>query len=365
MSCYQRLREILCGGKNTLYHDKIDRLEKNGELKPMLENVNIKGLLKYDFYEFITYMEEMEYSNRAFKIHILAQESEFVKDFNEFGYPLSIYLGNLDAYRVFPLFFMECARFYGNEKYSNLPYEELEIKILKCLDLKKYFDVETKKELTEVVTKPIQKYVNYSDYESDEVNISSRNSFFIVAERETYDIEYNNFKVLDYNLSQARCGLINYDDSKVNDHVIWVSKCHGDGYGFDVLSYDLKENREKLIEVKTGSSGILELSKNEYKMALKTCEMPYCDYYINWYNYDRIDDVIKICSLMFDKTRKIFIDQEGTEYALMPYLGYPDDCTGNSKYGIVKVSVVPMSVYENISNEPVNPYSLPKTLMKK
>ena len=87
-------------------------------------------------------------------------------------------------------------------------------------------------------------------------------------------------------ISQNPLQLYNFEN-----HIKWVSRYYGDGYGFDILSYDYSQNKEKLIEVKSGLSENFVLTENELNVMLK-CHLNNADYYIYKYYYDTNDKLI-------------------------------------------------------------------------
>ena len=52
-------------------------------------------------------------------------------------------------------------------------------------------------------------------------------------------------------------------DLEKNQSTAWVAKDFGDGYGFDIYSFDTNLWKEKLIEVKSGFTDYFSLSENE------------------------------------------------------------------------------------------------------
>jgi Holliday junction resolvase len=100
-----------------------------------------------------------------------------------------------------------------------------------------------------------------------------------------------------------------YDTNKI---VRWVSRFNGDGYGYDVLSYDPDTKREKLIEVKAPTGKKIFITNEEVRKAYETSKSNYCDYYVYIY-FSQKDAKPKVVKLKFDKEKYYFVNIDNPE----------------------------------------------------
>ena len=337
MNCYSQLQSMQdCINDNGGFsYNKLDLLKQNNEIYKIFDALNIESLLRYELISFINILENPNYIYHEYLRKIHLHESEFVRVFNGFGYVISLYLNNTDSYRVFPLFFKECVDYFKIDKYNNMSLEQIESLLNKYMDLKKYYNYDKKKELNEVICKIPELYTTYSKYDNKfenklgTINCTDQEEFFVYSEYEAYKRELHS--------------MYNFNISNPKDYVKWVSRQHGDGYGYDVLSYDIKKNREKLIEVKSGLSDHFQLTRIEYKTMESTKNKQYADYYIYRYTYDVNTNLITLKILKYDKKNNLLIDINNNDiYNLIPYFDFED---GIQK---VKVDVLPEDNYKKL-----------------
>lgn len=119
--------------------------------------------------------------------------------------------------------------------------------------------------------------------------------------------------------------LYNLNRPDLAQRVIWVSKEVGDGFGYDIFSFNLQSNHEKLLEVKGTTKADneynFELSPNEYRM-LSNIELSInnnhdkmWDYIINRLYFDSIDTYrLYELKVMNGEESKILIDQCFNQY---------------------------------------------------
>lgn len=333
MNCYNSLQymEDCINNNGGFSYDKLDQLKEKNELRKMFEALNIIELLRYDFYSFLRIIESNnEYHEYLNKIY--ANEAEFIKVFNRFGYVLSLYFGNKDAYRNFPLFFKECANYFNISKYSDMSLDDIYKLLENHLDLCKEYNQNANREITIVLGKIPQYYTTYSKYDTklnninEVINCNNIEEFFVYSEYEAYQRELH--------------ALSNYNLSNPKEYIKWVSRYHGDGYGYDVLSYDIKKNREKLIEVKSGKYDSFSLTPNEYKVMSSTINKQFVDYYIYRYVYDMNKNIIRFNVLKYDKRYRSLIDiNTNDEYKIIPFY--------EEENGILKeyIDVLPQEKY--------------------
>ena len=334
MNCYNQLQlmEDCINNNGGFSYAKLDELNEKNELRKMFQALNIDILFRYELSNFICILDNPNYlyHEHLRKIHL--HESEFIKIFGKFGYVLSLYFNNKEAYKVFPLFFKESCDYFNVGKYSNKPLEEIEELLNKYMDLNKEYNPNDKRVLTEIMGKIPGYYTNYSKYDkklnniNEVINCSNQEEFFVYSEYEAYQRELH--AIAAYNLSNPK------------EYVKWVSRYYGDGYGYDVLSYDIKKNREKLIEVKSGRYDSFELTPNEYKVMMSTMYENYSDYYIYRYRCDVNSNTFKLNILKFNKKHKNFYDVNTNEiYKIIPF--YDED------NGVIKeyIDIVPEVKY--------------------
>ena len=152
----------------------------------------------------------------------------------------------------------------------------------------------------------INRFRNISDYQ-EEKNI-------IIGQYAEMICYYNEIHKL-YNLNR----------SDLAQRVIWVSKEVGDGFGYDIFSFNLQSNHEKLLEVKGTTKAdneySFELSPNEFRM-LSNIELSInnnhdkmWDYIINRLYFDSIDTYrLYELKVMNGEESKILIDQCFNQY---------------------------------------------------
>ena len=114
----------------------------------------------------------------------------------------------------------------------------------------------------------------YKNLTEDEKNFYNQ-AVGMYFEREVYNYEYNYL-----------CGKKRSDLAK---KMIWVSKDVGDGFGYDILSFNPETEKEKLIEVKGSLShintGEIELTHNEMRQFLNSFNMNDSNYSSDYYVY--------------------------------------------------------------------------------
>ena len=124
----------------------------------------------------------------------------------------------------------------------------------------------------------------YNKYNSNYngIDISNKSSFFITAEHYTFDLEKN-------------------------QSTAWVAKDLGDGYGFDIYSFDTNLWKEKLIEVKSGFTDYFTLSENEVNVMRNSFHKGAL-YYIYKYTYNKSDNKIYATTLRYDNELDALVD---------------------------------------------------------
>lgn len=105
-----------------------------------------------------------------------------------------------------------------------------------------------------------KQYIRKSDFESYIKDYQKKLDNGYIAEGLVYEYEKEK--------------LINLGRKDLSEKVVWISREYGDGFGYDIKSYEVEENKVKeiYIEVKSSSSGLsgdFEMSSNEYKFAME------------------------------------------------------------------------------------------------
>lgn len=305
--CYETLNiiEAEINKKIGFSYNILDKLKEQNLLDQLIELSNVPNYLKDELNIFLDILTTDIYNDFPYIRKILLHESNFVEIYIKFGYIISLYVNNKNCYRVFPLFIKELINKFEMDKYKNLPIEEI---INTRMDLNYNYDPNLKRNLIEVVYKAKNCYTDYSKYENkikdNSLNIHDQTEFFIYSENQTYMLEYNELK--------------NFPEYNLDCIVRWVSKDHGDGYGFDVLSYDPILKRQKLIEVKSGKNTYFELTINEFKVAQEAMQNN-CDYYIYRYYYDIAQNIMNFFKLKYNENNFIDVQNPNNIFDINPY----------------------------------------------
>jgi hypothetical protein len=171
-------------------------------------------------------------------------------------------------------------------------------------------------------------YTDYSKYD-DKLKNNSIN----------FDDSIEQFIWSEYSTFMYEIGLTAF--SNTCDRVKWVSRFYGDGFGYDILSYDPNTKREKLIEVKSGRSSNIILTKNEFKKIYDCKKFGICDYYIYKCRYDENKEM-KFYMLKYIFNENCFVDIErGDKYFISPYFEF-----NNKGVQEVKASIEIEDVYK-------------------
>lgn len=304
--CYETLNiiEAEINKKIGFSYNILDKLKEQNLLDQLIELSNVPNYLKDELNIFLDILTTDIYNDFPYIRKILLHESNFVEIFNRFGYIISLYLNDTNCYRVFPLFIKELINKLEMDKYKNIPIEEI---INTRMDLDYGYNPNLKRDLIEVVYKTKNYYTDYSKYENkirdNSLNIHDQIEFFIYSEKQAYMLEYNELK--------------NFPEYNLDCIVRWVSKDHGDGYGFDVLSYDPILKKQKLIEVKSGKNTYFELTSNEFKVAQEAMQNN-CDYYIYRYYYDIAQNIMNFFKLKYNENNFIDVQNPNNIFDINP-----------------------------------------------
>ena len=295
-----------------LSFDNLDDMYITGKIDKIFKDNNVDYLFKNEVIKFLGILYSSSMTKQPSMSKIKLHESELVTVFNRFGYILSLYIGSKDAYDVLPLFLYQCIKKFDLNGYKNITIESLFEKLAKCMDIDAAYNLNTKRYLVRVVNHIAEGYTNYSSYdekiELKQLNKDDKTEFFVGSESWTYRDEC---------LELEKMGINPYN------YVKWVARENGDGYGYDVLSYDPINEKEKLIEVKSGTNYGVDLTKQEFRTMHNIKKSSNADYYI--YKYINVGDDIDIEKYKYDPNTETLINlKNGCTYYTSPYFYYED-----------------------------------------
>lgn len=329
---------------NTGYsYSRLDEMNETKELENYLDLNYVESLLKPALLEFLEVVYDYSGDYRSEHRKLYLENTKFIREClsGDLNYMLGLHCNNIKSYRELPEYIKMLIEEYKLTPYMNLTYNDIFMRLLSTIDMTKEYDNRWNKYRIEINLKPKMNEEKYEKYiervKKEPVDINNTNFFFIWSEYQTYINEYNELQKAGYN---------------PNIEVKWVSKDNGDGYGYDILSYDHITGKEKLIEVKSGSSKDIILTEGEMMKAYRSIQNNY-DYYIYRYYYDYNDGKIKTLKLKFDKDNLVFknIDDPCDEDYIM-FGGI--DQTSNVVYNQeVYASVLPRSIYEEWQNREI------------
>ena len=316
-------------------YNKLDELNKEGLLDEILDSLFIDEMLEKELSDFLLILNSKEFDNHSFLRKILLYESDLIKTFRRFDYVLSLHFNNKEAYRVFPLLFLECVKYFKLPGCDKLTLDKVESTLIKYIDFETAYNPNANRVLTEISNKPMGLYTDYSLYDeklnsNKPINFNDSTEFFVWSEYFTYKREISNAS--------------KYVLNKCNNYVRWVSRYNGDGFGYDILSYDFENNREKLIEVKSGIGKNFELTETEYRVLNRCINTQNSDYYIYRYYYNYDSNELEFTKLIYDKEKNIFVDVDSPNniYHLSYYFNYDNNRTS------IKAKVVPEVEYQKL-----------------
>lgn len=321
-------------------YDLVDKLKEEGFIDNIMDFCDIKILLEREFKDFIELLFETSYDKYPEHKKLLLEKKDFVEVYNNINcnYLLCSYFENMESYKVLPSFIRVLLVEYNMDKYTHLTPTEIysilldKIDVMESIDSKRgYMTTRINNEKPKYNKEKYDKYIPLVENKTIP-DVYNSDEFFVWSEARVFKNESNFLR--------------NYPEA-----VKWIAKDYGDGYGYDVLSYDHLNDREMLIEVKSGSSKNLILSKTEYLRAYHSSYDNRCDYYIYHYWYDALNTKIVPIILKFDKEKKIFINIHNPEdeYYISP-------CIEPGKYDpVVDIDfiVMPKEKYEEFKNREI------------
>ena len=259
------------------YHLYGYELETLSEMAPYL----IEGMNDYSIPELLA--DEVQKFYRAinneyyYESRINLFNSQFLRVYSNelFNKLISIYVGDINSYKLLPLFFHNCAIKTNLKYYDPEDYDIYKDYINRIFELTYKIDQEEKH--SEICILPSKTKINenkYIDFYGYGVSgVTTREMASVYGEC----LDCNN--MIDI---LKRRGIYNPEN-----YVKWIAEDIGDGYGFDVYGSSPLDRIELLSETKTGSSKKIYLTENELRVAKETLTIEKCEYYINKYQYTK------------------------------------------------------------------------------
>ena len=303
--------------KGDCYLSTIDKLKENNLLDGIIESLNIINPLKKDLTNYLNFLfDEKTYNYYNKKILL---ESQFKNDLGYISqYILCLYCDCKDAYRNLPLLLKKLIDKLDLVEFKGFSLEDITKFIYKYYDIIDDYNEKLEKNICEFKNKICQLYTKYDKYQEKYnpayVNVFDQTEFFVWSEHKVYDDEIQRLRNTNY-----------------KEYPKWVSKDYGDGYGFDILSYDILSNTEILIEVKSGSSESIDLTENEY-LCMKNCHMHGAIYYVCKYIYDKNNNSVYTKILRYDPYFDMLCDENNNFYDYYEYTEYNQDGYKVKKY---------------------------------
>lgn len=255
--------------------DSITKLHEEKILDNIIEIKNLHLLLKQELEDFIEILYDpyLDMCPLTRKIHLYRNDIPIL--FSRFGYEIGTYFGKKDSNHMFHEFIKAGIKKL-NININKININELENRLNYFLDTITGINPNRGKEEQNISIKSCmnkEKYKKYKDVNKTNINYNNEDMFFIWSEKDTYEKEKQELE--------------KYKEFPLKPK--WVAKKDGDGFGFDILSYDYLNQKEKAIEVKSGMKKEFSLTENEYNTIKKFKQNGYCnhvDYYVYKYTYD-------------------------------------------------------------------------------
>lgn len=263
----------LCNAGHGSFKD-LSELKRNGILDHDFNELGIKEKLKRDFNIFLDIMfdDNNYYYNKALTLEkTLTPELKYLSE-----YALALHLDKPNIYGNFPLLLKTIIEDTNIEYFKGLNINDIKAKSYYYLDIKD--SINENRIYSRVNIKKVTNYLQYNKYgdiEIKDLNVYDKNQFFVWSEKYTYEL-------------------------LKGPSTAWISRYYGDGYGFDIYSFDDKLFREKLIEVKSGMNNYFTLTENEVSV-MRNSFYKNADYYIYKYTYNKSDNQIYPTILKYDK----------------------------------------------------------------
>ena len=290
-------------------YEKIIELKASGVLDDyFLENEisqNFKKILR----DFLDKLSDPRYNNHHFtrKI-ILYNDNKLIDCFMRFKYGLSAYFNenknltpeNHKAWLLFPRFIKEACKKYNIEPYASMDENEILNIIKPFVDLEIGYNPNKRSDRDhgefEIQVIP-HRVIDPKKYEEYDESTTKTTPFRYLG----FD-QATKYMSID---AEERVYSMGYYLNRGS--FLWVAKYIGDGYGFDVLNINPRE--ERLIEVKSSKrNDYFDLTDNEYNVMVSTNNYPNSYYYVYKFLYgDNIED-FEAKLYVYDKKNNALVD---------------------------------------------------------
>ena len=316
MKSFDKIKEL----ENRLYkqgissHDDLKKLS-NIYIEKLFATEGITSLLKEDVVRYLDWLF-LDHPYRYHKKIVLEKMTELEMNWSS-SFLLALFAGNEEAYRNLPLTLSLFINNLDIKKYKYASVDDIVTQVYKNYDIN--FGMDNNKIICEPKFEKVTNNYHRFDSNYDCININNKEEFAIWSEHRSYEEEVKLLK-------------------KHSDYVRWVSRDYGDGYGFDILSIDLDNNKEKLINVKASKSSGLALNEHEVKV-MRSCGFKNAEYYIYKWTYDALFDSISLNIYHYDSKKDLIVDNDGNKYFLRNYQVIDNNGEMSYRYAIDKLEV--------------------------
>lgn len=277
--------------RNLFYENRLDSIVE--------ANVSI-GLLKLDVTNYLNVLFDETIPFHYYKKLLLENATSKSRLYSTL-FLIALYSGDENGYNNLPLLLLNLIKKLNIEKYRYVDINALKAAVYRSLDIKP--NLKNQEDYCKVNHKLILNEDKYDKFDiklaSNTINFYDQDDFFIWAEHHAFESEK-------FNLPQYQ------------NFIKWVSRYYGDGYGFDVLSFNSIKNIEKLIEVKSGRDESFTLTENECNV-MRNCGFKNAEYYVYKYTYNLIANRIDTESFQYIPSDDILVDSKGQIHTLDEY----------------------------------------------
>ena len=337
----QDYKDDICKNMYSGSYEKIDYYTDLYGLSDLFDKYQVYNFLRKTVEDFLSFYLVDNTSKGFYKKQLEQNSSPLFPIYQHFEYLICNYIGKREIYGSFPAFLKGLVEFF---ELTNIKLDtEGYYKMLKESDYNKFEEKYRKDyERLFILPRPRNPQNDYNRYNmaiiGENINFTDSEIRWRWAEKDVYSMERKN--------------LFQNNISDYDKKVIWVSRYHGDGFGYDILSYDSETDKEKLIEVKTTQGRGFELSSEELRRMYNVINNDYCDYYI--YGYFFKGQEHKLVKLKLDKETVSFIDIENNDrYYISPSTSYSKDEYKEIYNGEIKIYLEKEDEYTELKNRSI------------
>ena len=313
---------------NELNNDGINGfvlMEEEYKQKRLFNKINydlFSQYLRSDLEMYLDYLFKDQNNYRYFKkIQLEEITKKNIRDYQNYYKILKLltyYTENPEAYRNLPVLIYSLIKKLNLKNYKYLTFEDIKAKIYENYDLKELYDFNAEKNICEILYKlspqdynDIDQYYDCSDYHKTPQNI-----FWKWAEKNSYEDELRKNNLYYYPFKP-----------------IWVAREKGDGYGYDILSYDISKYKEKLIEVKTNR---IYITDTELEV-MRNCYYKNAIYTLQFYAYLNDIRIYNKAIFNYNSNYDILTDEYNQIYNIIgPFTQYDEINEREKKYYTIK-----------------------------